>query len=276
MPSTLIARLTASWLCGCLITLPVAFVHAAEETELAKQVQNPVSDLARVGFTNTTVGGAGPNNFTSNGFLLAADTTDKFGDWALLNRLIVPLRYIPASGITEETGSSFGLGDIEYTGFLARDETKRLLKSIGGIGPTFILNTASEDRLGTGKWSVGPTVAFARILDTWVVGATVSNRWSFAGDAKRRRVNQFLLRPFVNYNFSNGWYLTSTPVIIANWDRASHDRWLVPIGGGVGKVLFRGEKRPMNLVLQGFYFIEKPELDPDWSVSLKVRILFPR
>ena len=266
----------ASWLCGCLITLPVAFVHAAEETELAKEVQNPVSDLTRVGFTNTTVGGAGRSNFTTNGFLLQADTTKRFGDWALLNRLSVPLLYIPASGITEETGSSFGLGDIEYTGFLARDETKRLLKSIGGIGPTFIFNTASEDGLGTGKWSVGPTVAFARILDTWVVGAIVSNRWSFAGDAKRRRVNQFLLRPFVNYNFVNGWYLTSTPVMTANWDRASRNRWLVPIGGGVGKVLFRGEKRPMNLVLQGFYFIETPDLGPDWSVRLRVRILFPQ
>ena len=65
-------------------------------------------------------------------------------------------------------------------------------------------------------------------------------------------------------------------MIIANWDRASRDRWLVPIGGGVGKVLFRGENRPMNLVLQGFYFIEKPRFDPDWSVSLGVRILFPQ
>jgi len=81
----------ASWLCGCLITLPVAFVHAAEETELAKEVQNPVSDLTRVGFTNTTVGGAGSSNFTSNGFLLQADTSRRFGDWGLLNRLTVPL-----------------------------------------------------------------------------------------------------------------------------------------------------------------------------------------
>ncbi len=139
-----------------------------------------------------------------------------------------------------------------------------MLQSIGGIGPTFIFNSASEDRLGTWEWSVGPTVALARVLDTWVSGVVVSNLWSFAGDARRRRVNQFSLSPFVNYNFVNGWYLTSRPVIVANWDRASRNRWLVPIGGGVGKVVFRGEKRPMDLVLQGFYFIEKPDLAPDW------------
>ena len=251
-------------------------VNADDQTELAKQVQNPVSDLVRAGFTNYTYGGSGRNNFTTNTFVLQADTTKHFGNWVLLNRLNVPILYIPASAITEKTGSSFGLGDIEYTAFLARDESKRFLKAIGGIGPTFIFNSASEDRLGSGKWSVGPSLGLARVFDDWVVGAVVRNLWSFAGDGQRRRVNQFLLTPFVNYNFSNGWYLTSTPIMTADWDADSRNRWLVPIGGGIGKVFFRGEKRPMNVVIQSFYFIEKPDLAPDWSVHLKVQILFPQ
>ena len=266
----------APWLCCFLITSPVVFAKADEITELAKQVQNPISDLVRVGFINSTLGGAGQNNFTSNLFVLQADTTKKFGNWALLNRLNIPLLYIPASGISQESGSSFGLGDIVYTGFFARDESKRLLKAIAGIGPTFVFNSASEDRLGTGKWSVGPTAALARVLDDWVYGVVVGNLWSFAGDAQRRRVNLFTLAPFINYNFLNGWYLTSTPKIVADWELASHNRWLVPIGGGVGTVLFRGEKRPINLQIQAFYFIKKPDLGPDWSVNLRVRILFPQ
>ena len=136
-----------------------------------------------------------------------------------------------------------------------------MLQSIGGIGPTFIFNSASEDRLETWEWSVGPTVALARVLDTWVSGVVVSTLWSFAGDARPRRVNQFSLSPFVIYNFVNGWYLTSRPVIVANWERASRNRWRVPIGGGVGKVLFRGAKRPMNLVLQGFHSL-KDQISP--------------
>lgn len=50
-----------------------------------------------------------------------------------------------------------GLGDIEYTGFFAHDESKRRFKLIEGIRPTFVLNTATDNRLGSGKWSVGPT-----------------------------------------------------------------------------------------------------------------------
>jgi hypothetical protein len=251
--------------------------HADEEiTKLAEQVQNPVSDLMRIGFTNGTSFGAGFNNHLFNVFNLQADTTRRFGDWALLNRLTIPLPYLPANAIEDKMGSLTGLGDIEYTGFLARDESKRRFNLIGGLGPTFIFNTATDDRLGSGKWSVGPTLAIVSIPDPWVVGAVVRNLWSFAGDNQRLRVNQFLVQPFLNYNFPNGWYLTSTPAITANWEAEDkRNRWRVPVGGGFGKVMFRGEKRPINIKLQGFYFLEKADLAPDWTLQLQFQILFP-
>jgi len=250
--------------------------HAEDIKELAVEVQNPVSDLVRVGFDNGTFFGAGANDHLFNVFNLQADTTRRFGDWALLNRLSIPLPYLPASAIEDKTGSLAGLGDISYTAFLARDESKRMLKMVGGLGPTFIFNTATDDRLGLGKWSVGPTLAVVSIPDPWVVGAVARNVWSFAGDTQRPKINAFLVQPFLNYNFRNGWYLTSTPAIAANWNaKRKRNRWTVPIGGGIGKVMFRGEKRPINIRLQGFYFLEKPDLAPDWSLRLQFQILFP-
>jgi len=250
--------------------------HAEENKKLVEAVQNPVSDLVRVGFANGTFFGAGANDHLLNVFNLQASTTRRFGDWALLNRLNIPLPYLPASAIEDKTGSLAGLGDIEYTGFLVRDESKRLFKLIGGLGPTFILNTATDDHLGLGKWSVGPTLAVVSIPIPWVVGVVVRNLWSFAGDKQRRKVNLFSVQPFLNYNFRNGWYLTSTPGITANWKAEDkRNRWTVPIGGGVGKVMFRGEKQPINISLQGFYFLEKPDLAPDWTLQLRFQILFP-
>jgi hypothetical protein len=252
------------------------FSLAEDITKLAEEVQNPVSDLVRVGFANSTFFGTGVNNHLLNTFNFQVSTTRRFGDWALLNRLVIPLSYVPASAIMDKTGSMAGLGDIEYTGFFARDESKRWFKLIGGIGPTFILNTATDDRLGAGKWSVGPTLALVSIPDPWVVGAVIRNLWSFAGDDQRLKVNMFSFQPFVNYNFSDGWYLTSTPPIIANWEaEKKRNRWTVPIGGGFGKVMFRGEKRPINLNIQGFYFLEKPDRAPDWTLRLQFQILFP-
>jgi len=247
--------------------------------ELAIQVQNPVSDLVRFGFTNVMAFGAAPNNSNINIFNLNASTTRKFGQWAILNRLVVPLVYLPASvpdALSGDSGKSFGLGDIEYTAFFARDESKRALKSIGGIGPTFIFPTATDDRMGLGKWSIGPTLALVRMPDPWVHGVVLRNLWSFAGDSDRLKVNVFVIRPFVNYNFDNGWYLTSTPGIFANWEADGRNRWTVPIGGGIGKVMFRGERHPVDLKLQSFYFIEKPDNAPDWSLNIEFRILFPQ
>ena len=271
-------RTLKRWLMAGMILafLSSPMAHAEEIKKLAKEVQNPVSDLVRGGVTNGTLFGAGANDHLLNVFNLQASTTSRFGNWALLNRLTIPFPYVPASAIEDKTGSMAGLGDIEYTGFLARDESKRLFKLIGGIGPTFVLNTATDDRLGLGKWSVGPTVAFVSIPESWVVGAVVRNLWSFAGDNHRPNVNLFLVQPFVSYNFSNGWYLTSTPVITANWKAEDkRNRWSVPIGGGFGKVMFRGEKRPININLQGFYSLEKADVAPDWTLQLQFEILFP-
>ncbi len=250
--------------------------NAEDIEKLAEEVQNPVSDLVRVGFGNNTLFGAGMNNHLLNTFNLQASTTKRFGDWVLLNRLNIPIPYLPATAFENKTGSLSGLGDIEYTGFFARDESKRRFKLVGGVGPTFVLRTATDDRLGAGKWSVGPTLALVTIPEPWVVGAVIRNLWSFAGDDQRLKVNVFLIEPFVNYNFSNGWYLTSTPPITANWEAEDkRNRWTVPIGGGFGKVIFRGEKRPVNVNLQGFYFLEKPDRAPDWTLRLLFQILFP-
>lgn len=257
---------------------PVEKSKDEELQELAVQVQNPVSDLVQFGFTNSTLFGSGPKNSNINIFNLLASTTRKFGQWALLNRLTVPIVYLPENvpdAPSGDSGRSVGLGDIEYTAFIARDESQRFFKTIGGIGPTIVFKTATDDRMGLGKWLIGPTLAIVRMPAPWVHGVVVRNLWSFAGNSDRLNVNLFLIQPFVNYNFSNGWYLTSTPGITANWKADDRNRWTVPLGGGVGKVMFRGDKHPINVKLQSFYFIEKPDGAPDWSLQIQFRILFP-
>jgi len=43
----------------------------------------------------------------------------------------------------------------------------------------------------------------------------------------------------VNYNLPDGWYLSTAPIITANWESNSDDRWTVPVGGG-GKIVQLG------------------------------------
>ena len=132
---------------------------------------------------------------------------------------------------------------IDPTLFFATSVAKDLLV---GFGPTFTLPTSSQDSLGARKWSAGPAAVAVWTPGKWVVGGLLNNQWSFAGDSDERSVNAMLFQPFINYNIADGWYLTSSPIITADWNaRESKDTWTVPLGAGVGR-LFRLGKLPIN------------------------------
>ena len=83
------------------------------------------------------------------------------------------------------------------------------------------------------------------------------------------------LQPFFNYNFPGGWYLTTSPIITANWNEPSGDIWTVPLGGGFGRVVHLG-KLPINLSAQAFYNVATPRHGADWSIRLQCQFLFPK
>ena len=64
-------------------------------------------------------------------------------------------------------------------------------------------------------------------------------------------MNSFLLQPIINYNLANQWYLTSVPIITANWNAAEGNTWTVPVGGGFGKI-FRIGSQAVNGSFQAF------------------------
>ena len=60
--------------------------------------------------------------------------------------------------------------------------------------------TATDDALGSDKWSAGPTAVALYRTGPWLFGGLVGQFWSFAGDDDRRDVSSFYVQPFVNYN----------------------------------------------------------------------------
>ena len=109
----------------------------------------------------------------------------------------------------------------------------------------------------------------------WVVGALASQVWDYAGADDGTDVNSFLLQYFINYNFPSGWYFTSAPIMTANWDAPSGEKWSIPIGGGAGKIVRLG-KLPLNINSQLFYYVEKPTGGPDWEWRFQVQAMFPK
>jgi hypothetical protein len=110
----------------------------------------------------------------------------------------------------------------------------------------------------------------------WVVGLLANNIWSYAGNDDRKDVRQFLAQYFVNYNLPQGWYLTSSPIITANWEaEGKGNKWTVPVGGGFGKV-FRIGKLPFNGNVLAFSNVVRPDGGADWTLRIQLALLLPK
>jgi hypothetical protein len=83
------------------------------------------------------------------------------------------------------------------------------------------------------------------------------------------------VQPFVNYNLPGGTYLTTSPVVTANWKADGSNRWTVPIGGGVGHIFHIG-KLPVNAQASAYYNVERPDGGADWQLRLQVQLMFPK
>ena len=74
---------------------------------------------------------------------------------------------------------------------------------------------------------------------------------------------------------TDSWYLTTSPIINANWEANSDNRWTIPLGGGFGKI-FRIGKQPMNAQVHAYYNVEKPQFGADWTLRVQLQFLFPK
>jgi hypothetical protein len=252
---------------------------AQDQADLAKAAQNPVAAMISLPFQNNILFGVGPDDDVANVLNIQPVIPFTVGDWNIINRTIVPLIYLPevTSGLPElpegvSAGETFGLGDINHSIYFSPADSGPV---IWGIGPSLTFPTATDEMLGTEKWSAGPAAVALAQPGPWVVGSLVRQLWSFAGDGDRQDVSQLLIQPFVNYNMEDGWYLVSSPIITANWEADSDDTWTVPVGGGFGKI-FRIGNQPMNAQLQGFYNVEHPQFGPEWIMRFQLQFLFPR
>ena len=164
-----------------------------------------------------------------------------------------------------------GIGDTQVELFASPAKPGKL---IWGVGPILQFPTNSNDALG--KWGIGPAAVLLKSQGHWLYGVVANNVWSFAGPGDAAAINQMLVQPFINYNFAEGWYATTSPDITANWKADSNDRWTVPIGGGIGKIFTIGDQA-LNGQMQAFYNVVSPDnVGGNWTIRVQLQLLFPK
>jgi hypothetical protein len=269
-----------------------AVEHPASTAALQKASQNPVANLISFPLQDNTNFGIGPFSRNQNVLNIQPVIPIKATkNWNVIIRWIWPVIWQPAPGtanlevlgIEENTPASllaqdaqrvagvYGFGDMTPTFFLSPSKPGKL---IWGVGPAFVLPTATSRFLGQGKISLGPSVVVLTQPGHWTIGALVNNVWSIAGSGSRHDVNQMTLQYFINYNLKKGWYLTSAPIITGNWEASSRNQMVVPFGAGPGRIMKLGAQ-PVNISAQFYGNAVYASGGSPWSMRLQFVLMFP-
>ena len=245
---------------------------ALSAEELAKLAQNPIANLISVPFQNNTNFNVGPRNGTQNVLNIQPVIPLSLSpEWNLITRTILPILTQP--GFLPGQSSTTGRGDLQFSAFLSPSNAAGL---IWGAGPIVQAPTNTSERLGNDRWGLGPTAVALHLEkgSPWVYGALVNNVWS-VGSGGDPSYNNFLLQPFINYNLPGGTYINSAPIITANWKAESGQKWIVPLGLGMGHIFHLG-RLPLNAQIGGYYNIVRPDDGPDWQLRLQAQFMFPK
>jgi len=248
----------------------------AEALALAKKSQNPISNMRSFKFQNNTNLGMGHDDSTQNMFNVMPVLPFQLNDDILvISRTIIPVASQPSLLTPADKGRVNGIADTSAQFFFSPMDTSSTGGTVWGVGPAFVLPTATDDSLGQDKWAAGLSGILLAQPGRWVYGGVVSNVWSFAGSGDKD-INLLTAQYFVNYNFDGGWYALTSPIITADWEADSDHRWTVPIGAGFGR-LFKIGKQPVTAQISAYKNVITPDdYGPDWQVRAMIMWMFPR
>jgi len=268
-----------------IICLPVFLygnIYAQHETnhdELAQKTQNPLAKLISIPIQNNVLFDATQNRGTGYSLNIQPVYPISTKHVNLVNRAIINIAYAP--GIYEggnlaphtspdegRTDGVWGLGDLNLTTYLS---PTKVTKVIWGVGPSLTLPTATDNRLGSNKWSLGPSIVLVMQPGKWTIDMIIRQLWSVGGNDEFRDVNQFFFQPLIAYNLPKRWSISTMPAITSNWDSEADQKWLVPLGGGVSKLVLLG-KTPVVLMAQYYVNVIKPDLAA--SSELRIQLSF--
>jgi hypothetical protein len=268
------------FLCAVLLSAqgsraPAALLAAAENDSLVKATQNPVASLISVPLQNNSNFAVGHYDRTQDIYNIPVIPKRISEDWFLITRVIQPFVWQPTA--TQNTSGELGLCDMNPTFFLSPAHPGKL---IYGVGPTMVFPTATSSVLGQGKLSFGPSVVALMQPRHWTFGFIANNAWSVVGSSHRTSVNQMMLQYFATYNLKKGWYLNTSPIIMANWHYRPTDStttgssWTIPLGAGIGRVTRLGYQ-PVAIGVNLYDNVVHPPGASSWTMRLQLNLLFP-
>jgi len=237
------------------------------DLDLAKELTNPFADIYNIPINQNPDFEMGPDERGWRYILTAQPVLPIHlnEDWNILSRTILPFIYQDVGG---EVNS--GLGDTtEALYFSPRSRTPKGWS--WGLGPIFLLPTATKDALGQEKWGAGPALGLLNQVGPWTFGMLANSIWSFAGSGQERVQTSFF-QPFLDYTFDSKTTLSINTESTYDW---IHHQWTVPIHFVVRQLFEFGDER-VSVALGFRYYADAPPGGPEWGLRLGITIVLPQ
>jgi hypothetical protein len=238
--------------------------------EIAQKLANPNAPMASLTFRlqqrsfNGDLPGASKQSGTALMFQPSFPFTLENGD-VVFFRPNIPLQFsAPAiDPISGDFESESGLGDIVFDVAYGRT-TKTGMLYAGGM--VVSLPTATEDALGTDRFSMGPEFMIGKLSKKYVLGMFPSHLWDVGGSGDND-VNITNAQLFGTYLPGNAWNFGSSPIL--SYDHNS-DQWTVPLNFTFGKTVI-WNSRPWKLSAEINYYVEQADsFGPQWFIGINV------
>ena len=261
---------------GALSAGPAAFAREpGDVNDLAREVEDPVTNLSSISLQNEVDLGIGPNSRARNTLsILPTYGIPLTRDVGIVSRTKVPI--VSEPNLTGASGYTSGLGDVTESLFVV-PKVGASSGVLWGVGPTLLLPTATPSTIGAGKFGLGPVAAVLMQPKPWTFGVLAGQVWSIAGARDRPNISLLSVMPLGAFYFPGGWYVNTAPEIKANWNATTpRNRWTVPVGAGGGKV-FLADTFPINVSVGAYWNAIRPDTaaSPLATAQLQVALLFP-
>ena len=229
--------------------------------EVAAKLLNPANPIMKIGnnFDYVTYDGdlPGAGDQTQFKYLFLTIFPFKLDNGnSIMFRPAIPIIF--DQGLPDGAGSYDDVGtdladigyDLIYTG-----TTKTGTLWAYGIAGT--LPAASDDRLGSDLWGLGPEVLWGRAGKWGAFGGLLSHQWDVAGSGSGS-INLTSLNYFYGFPLDNGWSIGAGPTITYDHNAESGQELTLPLGIGVNKTMILGG-RPWQFSLQYYNNVVRPD-----------------
>lgn len=268
----LIKTVTSLLAMGIILLFFAHSVMAKDQGELAKKLANPIASLISVPLQLNYDKNIGPQDEGSK-WVLNIQPVIPFSlneNWNIITRTILPLidqNDIPAKGMGES-----GMGDIVASQFFS----PQALSKGGwtwGVGPVWLLPTATDDTLGGEKLGMGPTGVALKQQGSWTYGMLANHIWSVAGDDDRADISSTFVQPFLAYVTSTHTTFSLNTESTYDWE---NEEWSIPINFMLAQMVKLG-KLPVQISLGARYWADAPENGPEgWGGRFQFTFIFPK